>query len=98
VPDDRRSIIVIDLICDLVDQGTTAGACRARDPAVASRIAYHGIDVLPDDRISDGKPIDMDDLTAYSVQRLRPLGDADHRSVAPRRAAATRTTGKRFKQ
>jgi AcrR family transcriptional regulator len=86
---------VIDLICDYVDQGAAAGAFTARHPAVAFRIAYHGIDGLLDDRISDGGPIDIDDLTADALQLLhRSLGhpgDASGTAHRPARTKSTRT-------
>lgn len=90
---------VIDLICDYVDQGAAAAAFQARHPAVAFRIAYHGIDGLLDDRISDHNPIDTDDLTADALQLLhRALGRPDQTSGRARQPAATkRTTRKQTK-
>jgi AcrR family transcriptional regulator len=84
---------VIDLICDYIDQGAAAAAFHARDPAVAFRIAYHGIDGLLDDRISDRNPIDTDDLTADALQLLhRALGRPDQSSGRARQPAATKRT------
>ncbi len=90
---------VIDLISDYVDQGAAATVFQARHPAVAFRIAYHGIDGLLDDRISDHNPIDTDDLTADALQLLhRALGRPDQTSGRARRPAATkRTTRKQAK-
>ncbi len=85
---------VIDLICDYIDQGAAAGVFQARHPAVAFRIAYHGIDGLLDDRISGSTPIDTADLTADSLELLhRALGRPDH----TRRSAAKRTPRKQSK-
>ena len=89
---------VIDLIGGYIDQGATAGAFQARHPTVAFRIAYHGIDGLLDDRISDGDPIDTDDLTADALQLLhRALGDPDQASRRARRPTAKRATRKQTK-
>lgn len=89
---------VIDLICDYINHGAAAGVFTARHPAVAFRIAYHGIDGLLDDRISDGSPIDVDDLTDDALQLLhRSLGDQEHASAARTTTAGTprkRTTRK----
>jgi AcrR family transcriptional regulator len=84
---------VIDLICDYIDQGAAAGVFTARHPAVAFRIAYHGIDGLLDDRISEQKPIDTDDLTADALQLLhRALGDPDQPAGRTRQPAAIKST------
>jgi AcrR family transcriptional regulator len=77
---------VIDLICDYVNRGAADGAFQARNPAIAFRIAYHGIDDLLDDVISDGGPIDVDDLTADSLQLIhRALGEPGRTLAATRR-------------
>ncbi len=91
---------VIDLICDYINQGAEAGVFQARHPAVAFRIAYHGIDGLLDDRISDHAPIDTDDLTADALQLLyRALGQPGQASGrACQSAAAKRPTRKQAKR
>lgn len=67
---------VIDLICHYVTEGAAAGAFRARDPARAFRLAYHGIDGLLDDLIADGTPIDTDRVIADVLELVhRALGD-----------------------
>lgn len=66
---------VMDLMCEYVSRGAADGAFQARDPAVAFRIAYHGIDGLLDELIADGEPIDIDDLTATILQLI-------HRALA----------------
>ena len=87
---------VIDLICDYINQGADAGAFQARHPTVAFRIAYHGIDGLLDDRISDHKAIDTDDLTADALQLLhRALGRPDQTSDRADQPAATKRTARK---
>ncbi|MDA8298181.1 MAG: TetR/AcrR family transcriptional regulator [Actinomycetota bacterium] len=87
---------VIDLICDYINQGADAGAFQARHPTVAFRIAYHGIDGLLDDRISDHSPIDTDDLTADALQLLhRALGRPDQTSDRADQPAATKRTARK---
>jgi AcrR family transcriptional regulator len=79
---------VIDLICAYVDRGAAQGAFTARDPAVAFRIAYHGIDGLLDDLIGAGRPIDVDAITADALQLLhRALGDGAASKPGRRRSA-----------
>lgn len=69
---------VMDLLCEYVQDGAAAGAFQARDPAVAFRIAYHGIDGLLDQLITDGGPIDTEELTADILELL-------HRALVPAR-------------
>lgn len=77
---------VIDLICDYVNRGAADGAFQARNPAVAFRIAYHGIDGLLDDLISDADPVDVEDLTAEALQLIhRALGDPGRTPAAGRK-------------
>jgi AcrR family transcriptional regulator len=83
---------VIDLICDYVNLGAADGAFQARDPAVAFRIAYHGIDGLLDDLISETGLIDAGDLTADALQLIhRALGDPG--PYSPPAAAGTSRKG-----
>jgi len=91
---------VIDLICNYINQGAAVGAFQARHPTVAFRIAYHGIDGLLDDRISEHDPIDTDDLTADTLQLLhRALGHPNQPAGRARQStAAKRTTRKQPKR
>jgi AcrR family transcriptional regulator len=66
---------VIDLICDYVTRGAARGAFTARHPAIAFRIAYHGIHGLLDDLITAGGPIDVDTTTADALELI-------HRALA----------------
>jgi AcrR family transcriptional regulator len=87
---------VIDLICDYINQGAAAGVFTARHPAVAFRIAYHGIDGLLDDRISDHEQIDAADLTADALQLLhRALGDPGQTPGRTRQPAAAKNTSRK---
>ncbi|MDA8330083.1 MAG: TetR/AcrR family transcriptional regulator [Candidatus Dormibacteraeota bacterium] len=89
---------VIDLICDYINRGADANAFQARHPTVAFRIAYHGIDGLLDNRISDREPIDTDDLTADALELLhRALGEPGRASGLARQPAGKRTTLKQTK-
>ena len=85
---------VIDLICDYVNQGADHGAFRACHPTMAFRIAYHGIDGLLDDLITDRVPIDLDDLTIDVLQLVhRALGGPD--PATPQASPATRKPTRR---
>jgi len=67
---------VIDLICDFITRGATAGAFQSRNPDWALRMIFHAADGLLDDLISRQEPIDTKAVTD-SIQELahRTLGD-----------------------
>ena len=67
----QANVRVMDLFCEYVTRGAADGAFQARHPAIAFRIAYHGIDGLLDEMITGGEPIDTGELAADVLQLVR---------------------------
>ncbi|WP_101257886.1 TetR/AcrR family transcriptional regulator [Streptomyces barkulensis] len=74
---------VVDLMCDFVSRGATAGAFRCHNPDWAFRMVYHAADGLLDDLIARRTPIDTAEVTRSVLELAhRTLGDHDLKEKA----------------